>query len=224
MAMFTDQLKQFFRWLGSARLFTLYHLFTLAIDVGANTVIFSVVEGVLLTPLLYPRPEQLIGVWHIIYAQTIHSAHPRLSCSPMDTGRVNSQRIAQADLVLILSNTQPAAATRSTPSTVPTSHNFSEFLMLPPKCSRRAPSAWISALRKRKLAKQTDSLLPTDLPKLCELPRFLMSPHALQPNRQLPRSQPSLSFVERCKSKCGPSGTTLSGCRGLLELPQHHHA
>ncbi len=32
--------------------------------VGANTVIFSVLEGVLLKPLAYPHPEQLIGVWH----------------------------------------------------------------------------------------------------------------------------------------------------------------
>jgi hypothetical protein len=158
MAMFTDQLKQFFRRLGSAPLFTLYHLFTLAIDVGANTVIFSVVEGVLLTPLLYPRPEQLIGVWHIIYAQTIHSAHPRLSCSPMDTGRVNSQRIAQADLGFNpFQHSTSGCNPLHSQYRDPTSHNFGEFLMLSPKCSRRAPSVWISAVRKRKLAKQTDS-------------------------------------------------------------------
>jgi hypothetical protein len=157
MAMFTDQLKQFFRRLGSAPLFTLYHLFTLAIDVGANT-IFSVVEGVLLTPLLYPRPEQLIGVWHIIYAQTIHSAHPRLSCSPMDTGRVNSQRIAQADLGFNpFQHSTSGCNPLHSQYRDPTSHNFGEFLMLSPKCSRRAPSVWISAVRKRKLAKQTDS-------------------------------------------------------------------
>jgi hypothetical protein len=39
-------------------------LITLAVGVGANTVIFSIVEGVLLKSLNYPHAEQLIGVWH----------------------------------------------------------------------------------------------------------------------------------------------------------------
>jgi predicted permease len=64
MAMFGDQLRQVFRRLGRAPLFTGITLITLAAGVGANTVIFSVLEGVLLKPLPYPHPEQLIGVWH----------------------------------------------------------------------------------------------------------------------------------------------------------------
>src|SRR5271156_2442773 len=62
--MFSDQLHQVLRRLSRAPLFTAVTLLTLAIGVGANTVIFSVVEGVLLKPLPYPHPEQLIGVWH----------------------------------------------------------------------------------------------------------------------------------------------------------------
>jgi len=64
MAIFNDQLRQVARRLTRARLFTAITLITLAIGVGANTVIFSVVEGVLLKPLPYNHPEQLIGVWH----------------------------------------------------------------------------------------------------------------------------------------------------------------
>ena len=64
MAMFNDQLRQVLRRLGRAPLFTAITLLTLAVGVGANTVIFSVVEGVLLKPLPYPHAEQLIGVWH----------------------------------------------------------------------------------------------------------------------------------------------------------------
>jgi predicted permease len=64
MTMFNDQLRQVLRRLNRAPLFTTITLLTLAIGVGANTVIFSVVQGVLLKPLPYPHPEQLIGVWH----------------------------------------------------------------------------------------------------------------------------------------------------------------
>ncbi|MGB8538330.1 MAG: ABC transporter permease [Acidobacteriaceae bacterium] len=64
MASFNDQLKQVLRRLSRAPLFTAITLITLAVGVGANTVIFSVVEGVLLKPLPYPHAERLIGVWH----------------------------------------------------------------------------------------------------------------------------------------------------------------
>ncbi|MFZ0792236.1 MAG: multidrug ABC transporter substrate-binding protein, partial [Candidatus Korobacteraceae bacterium] len=62
--MFSDQPRQVVRRLHRAPLFTTITLLTLAIGIGANTVIFSVVEGVLLKPLPYRHPEQLIGVWH----------------------------------------------------------------------------------------------------------------------------------------------------------------
>src|SRR5580698_5478123 len=62
--MITDQLRQVLRRLGRAPLFTAITLITLAAGIGANTVIFSVLEGVLLKPLPYPHPDELIGVWH----------------------------------------------------------------------------------------------------------------------------------------------------------------
>ncbi len=59
-----SRLKQVFRRLGRAPLFTTLTLITLAVGIGATTLIFSVVNGILLKPLPYPHPEQLIGVWY----------------------------------------------------------------------------------------------------------------------------------------------------------------
>jgi predicted permease len=66
MASSYDQLKQVLRRLGKAPLFTAITLIILAIGVGANTVIFGVVDGVLLKPLSYPHSDRLIGVWYHI--------------------------------------------------------------------------------------------------------------------------------------------------------------
>src|SRR6267143_1597355 len=49
MQSFKNELKQVLRRLGRAPLFTVITLVTLAAGVGANTVVFSVLEGVLLT-------------------------------------------------------------------------------------------------------------------------------------------------------------------------------
>jgi predicted permease len=63
MGWFRNQISQVLRRLRRAPMFTAVTLITLAVGVGANTAVFSVLEGVLLKPLAYPRPEELVGVW-----------------------------------------------------------------------------------------------------------------------------------------------------------------
>ena len=66
MAPIYEQFKQLIRRLGKAPMFTAVTLITLAIGIGANTAVFSVVDGVLLKPLTYPNADRLVGIWYHI--------------------------------------------------------------------------------------------------------------------------------------------------------------
>src|ERR1017187_2147603 len=60
--------------------FTAIALVTLALGIGANTAIFSVLNGVLIKALPYPRSQELVGVWHV--APGIAGISGNINCSP----------------------------------------------------------------------------------------------------------------------------------------------
>jgi len=87
------QLKQVLRRLRHAPMFTAITVLTLALGIGANAAIFSVVEGVLLRPLPYPHPEELVGVWHSAAGLNIPvlESAPALYFTYLEEGRVFQQ-------------------------------------------------------------------------------------------------------------------------------------
>ena len=67
------------RTLRSAPAFALTVIFTLALGIGANTAIFSVVNGVLLKPLPFPQPERVLWIQYLYNAAPDAGSPPELA-------------------------------------------------------------------------------------------------------------------------------------------------
>ena len=62
MEPFWQQLRHVLRSLTRTPMFTIVTLITIGLAIGANTAIFSVINGIILKPLPYPHPEELVSV------------------------------------------------------------------------------------------------------------------------------------------------------------------
>ena len=75
---FLQDLRYAMRMLGKNPTFTVVIVLTLALSIGANSAIFSVIDGVLLKPLPYPQAERIARVF---YRST---SYPKFPLNPWD--------------------------------------------------------------------------------------------------------------------------------------------
>src|SRR5271154_6009509 len=81
--------------------FTAVAVLTLALGIGANTAIFSVVESLLLRSLPYPQPQQLVSIWNTYQPQV-----PKAGLSPGDYSDWRKQNTSFSEMGTYGTNTQ----------------------------------------------------------------------------------------------------------------------
>ena len=118
--------------------FTTVVILTLAIGIGANTAIFSVVNGVLLTPLPYPESNRLMAFWGRFLPESGFDFR-YFPVSPPEFFDYREQSRTVADVAGVRSATTTHTADGADPIRIPAAgvtHNLFALLGTPPQFGR----------------------------------------------------------------------------------------
>ncbi|HEY3660616.1 MAG TPA: ABC transporter permease [Candidatus Udaeobacter sp.] len=134
-----DDFKLAFRQLRKSPGFTLVAVLTLALGIGANTAIFSVVEGVLLRPLPFPNAERLVRIYEAQDENGVRSGTLNLSDRTVarfkEFGRDIFEDVAGGTGGASVVSSKAGSLAQTVPAALVT-YNFFDVLGLPPSQGR----------------------------------------------------------------------------------------
>src|SRR5438045_3334518 len=134
-----NDLKLAFRQFGNSPGFTLIAVLTLALGIGANTAIFSVVEGVLMRPLPFPHAERLVRIYEALDENGARSGTLNLSDRTVarfeEFGRDIFEDVAGGTGGASVVSAKAGSPAQTVPAALVT-YNFFDVLGVPPSQGR----------------------------------------------------------------------------------------
>src|SRR5262245_22928186 len=126
MNSFLGDLKLGLRSLRQSPGFAATALLTIALGIGASTAIFSVVNAVLLRPLPYKSPEQLVVIWHELRARGLaHQGTP-----PGDFADLRQRQTLLQDVAAFTTGRQSISGDGRAPEQIRTASVTTNFFSL----------------------------------------------------------------------------------------------